>query len=174
MVNLADCYESFCAVSLPWPWGAMGNIIAGFYLSCISSCTNTILQIRRTDSKAVEVCARLTVLILYITLALSFIEVHITASNEEQYQIGPDECSQDPQISPSIGEVNSKLLEELIADLVCTIRTVGSLIIDQIPWTTRGEKGRHILSTGHAWWRREKIEFRISAVNRQVMKLGAY
>ena len=60
------------------------------------------------------------------------IEVHVAASDEQQYQIAANECSEDAEVSPSSIKTDAELFIELVSDLVRAVCTVRSLVVDEI------------------------------------------
>lgn len=96
-----------------------------------------------------------------IPTTLPLVEVQISASNEEQYEITANECSQDSEISPPGVETDSKRLVELVANFVCAVCTVRGLIVGKISRTTGGEEVGHIFAARLTRRRCKAVVFRV-------------
>ena len=101
---------------------------------------------------------------------LPLVEVQVPASQEQQEQIASNERSQDPKIPPPLVISDIQRLVKLISNLVGTIPTTRSHIINNIPRSSGIEESTHILSTRLSSRSSKEIEFFLLAYHRQIMK----
>ena len=92
-------------------------------------------------------------------LSLSPIKIQISTTNEQQNQITPDKSRKNPKVSPALVKSDAEGFVELISNAIGAIRTVRSLIVDDISGTTGSEEIGHVFPTGLAEGCGEVVEF---------------
>lgn len=100
------------------------------------------------------------------------VEVQVLRSEEENDQIASNKSSKDTEISPPVGKLVSKGLEEFIANLECAVvANVGS-IVEEISGGARREEVAHVCTTVLTTRSAELVEFAGLASDGLVVELG--
>lgn len=103
---------------------------------------------------------------------LSAIKVKVPRAQKQKNQVRSNENNVDAQIPPAIIKTELQRLEELVTNLVGTILTHASSVVDNVTSAAALEEVGHVVPTCHTWRSIEYIEFSGSALHSSVVQLG--
>ena len=68
------------------------------------------------------------------------IKVQVPAPNEQQNQITTNKGNENSKVPPARAERDAQRLIELVADAVGAVFAIRGLVVDDVAWSTGGEK----------------------------------